>query len=138
MTILVADSRRLLLVDDEESVRFSMAEYFSAIGYTVDTAASLDAALSLMRDATRCASPYRAVVADLRLDGSHDDSGLRLLEAVRRESPDTLRLLLTAYGRPEIEAALRQVDAVLLHKPVRLRDLATMLDPSRTRGASNT
>ena len=39
---------RLLVVDDEESICFSMSEYFSLQGYKVDTASELEEAEKLL------------------------------------------------------------------------------------------
>ena len=41
---------RLLVVDDEESICFSMSEYFSLHGYRVDTAQEFDEAEKLVED----------------------------------------------------------------------------------------
>ncbi len=49
---------RLLVVDDEESICFSMSEYFALHGYKVDTARELDEAEKLIETAlwSRCVS----------------------------------------------------------------------------------
>ena len=39
---------RLLIVDDEESICFSMSEYFSLQGYKVDTASEIEEAEKLL------------------------------------------------------------------------------------------
>jgi len=53
---------RLLVVDDEESICFSMSEYFALQGYRVDTARELEEAEKLIE-----ATEYKVVIQDLRL-----------------------------------------------------------------------
>src|SRR4030095_6105475 len=53
---------RLLVVDDEESICFSMSEYFSLHGYRVDTAREMEEAEKLIE-----ATEYKVVIQDLRL-----------------------------------------------------------------------
>ena len=53
---------RLLVVDDEESICFSMSEYFSLHGYKVDTACEMEEAEKLIE-----ATEYKVVIQDLRL-----------------------------------------------------------------------
>ena len=53
---------RLLIIDDEESICFSMSEYFSLHGYRVDAAQELDEAEKLIGS-----REYKVVIQDLRL-----------------------------------------------------------------------
>jgi hypothetical protein len=56
-------SPRLLVVDDEESICFSMSEYFSLQGYKVDTANEIDEGGEVKLNATPL---RRVVIQDLR------------------------------------------------------------------------
>ena len=51
-----AKSRTLLVVDDEESICFSMREYFSQHGFKVDTASEIEEAEGLIN-----ATDYRVI-----------------------------------------------------------------------------
>jgi DNA-binding response OmpR family regulator len=110
----------LLIVDDEDAILFAMREYFMIRGYRVDCARGLDETATLLSR-----HPYSAVIADLRLGGSHGTEGLEIVDQVRARSRGTRVILLTAYGSPEIEreARRRGVDA-FLHKPRPLPELA--------------
>ena len=50
---------RLLIVDDEESICFSMSEYFSLHGFKVDTARETEEAEKLIES-----TEYRVIIQD--------------------------------------------------------------------------
>ena len=115
--------RRLLIVDDEDTILFAMREYFSLHGFVVDCARQGRTALALLEK-----NRYAVVIADLCLRGSQDTEGLVVADEVRERWPSTFVILLTAYGSPqiEVEALARGVDAVL-HKPHPLSDIARLV-----------
>jgi DNA-binding NtrC family response regulator len=116
-------AQRLLIVDDEALITFSMRRYFMAQGFEVDCAAELEEAEKLVE-----AACYDAVIADLRLSGLGSTEGLELIAFVRAKCPGTRAILLTSYGSPEVEAAARDrgAHAVIL-KPKPLPDLAQVV-----------
>ena len=115
--------RKLLVVDDEESILFAMSEYFKLCGCEVDTASELEEAEALIAHTN-----YSAVIADLRLTGSYGTEGLQIISEVRQHCPRTRIILLTAYGSHEIdaEARMRGVD-VILRKPKPLAEIAQIV-----------
>jgi CheY-like chemotaxis protein len=114
---------RLLIADDEAAILFAMKEYFEALGYGVDCAEGEERALALARG-----GGYDLVIADLRLCAARPHGGLEVAAAVKRRSPRTRTVILTAYGSPEVEEQARQagVDA-FLHKRDRLGDVAAVV-----------
>lgn len=114
---------RILVMDDEEPIRFAMKEYFETFGYRVDCARELEEAEALLTHIT-----YAVVIADLRLTGIYGAEGLGLVALVREQRPQTRIVLLTAYGSPEVEAEARRlgVDS-FLRKPKPLPDLAQIV-----------
>jgi len=84
---------RLLVVDDEKS----MGEFLSILlrreGYQVEVVENGAAALAQLDR-----GGWDLVLSDIRLP---DLSGVQLLERVRRDSPDTPVILLTAYASTE-------------------------------------
>jgi CheY-like chemotaxis protein len=113
----------MLVVDDEESIGFSVRRYFMKRGFEVDCARELGEAEALL-DGSR----YDILIADLRLTGVHEAEGLELTGYARERCPWIRTILLTAYGSPELEAEAksRGVDAVL-RKPKSLPDLAQVV-----------
>src|SRR5215203_2095192 len=89
---------RLLVVDDEEAICFSMSEYFSLQGYKVDTASELEEAEKLLG-----ATNYRVVIQDLRLTMTNYHDGLDMIKLIKQHNPQARIVVLTAYGSPEVE-----------------------------------
>jgi two-component system, response regulator RegA len=82
--------RRLLIVDDDEDFRTSMALEFTDRGYQVHAAAD-------SREALGVAALHRPQFAaiDLRLGG---ERGLELLQELIARLPDLVAVVLTGYG----------------------------------------
>ena len=81
---------RILVVDDEETIRMALGELLRSEGHAVREATEGGEALAALEGA-----PADLVLADLRMPGM---DGMRLLEAVRSGFPDTLVVLITAQG----------------------------------------
>lgn len=128
----------ILIVDDDASIRFAMADYFSAKGYRADSVESREQAESRLAN-----RHYAIVLTDLRLSPFDDAAeGLELVRLVaQRYSSSTACIVLTAYGSPDSEAAARRYGArAFLHKPRPMAELldivATLLPPDRPYGAN--
>jgi len=110
--------KRILIVDDEESVAFFLAENLAEQGpdYQVETASSGEEALAKIT-----AQPFDLVVTDLRMPGIN---GLELIERARIHSPRTRLILMTGYGNPRVEAASYRLGACrYLAKPFPIQAL---------------
>src|SRR5262249_40578886 len=99
---LVFDGR-LLVVDDEESLRITTAAILEKEGYTVDTASSGDEAIALMDQ-----TDYDLVLTDLHMEGG---DGLSVLNQIRRHSPLTISVVLTGFASVESAIAALQEGA---------------------------
>lgn len=82
--------KRVLVVDDEEIVRYSLKNILTTNGFDVDDAPSAEEALKRLYDRS-----YHLVLTDLMLEGM---GGLDLLENVKVISPRTLVIVITGYG----------------------------------------
>ncbi|HKR10542.1 MAG TPA: response regulator [Pyrinomonadaceae bacterium] len=94
---------RLLVVDDEESLRITTAAILEKEGYTVDTAASGDEAIALLDQ-----TDYDLVLTDLHMEGG---DGLSVLNQIRRHSPLTISVVLTGFASVESAIAALQEGA---------------------------
>jgi ActR/RegA family two-component response regulator len=97
---------RALIVEDDQSWQQILTEILTDTGLTVDVAENLETAVARLR-----ATHYRLAVVDLALDRSdhHNQDGLRVLDAARRDNPGCEPVLLTGFATPEIiESALTQ------------------------------
>jgi two-component system, NtrC family, response regulator AtoC len=103
----------ILIVDDDNSVRESLAEYFTLLG--MDAIGAATAADARTAVATRLPD---VVVLDLRLP---DVTGLGLLEQLRVDDPDAAIIVLTGHADVRTAVSVMQVGAIdVLEKPVNL------------------
>lgn len=110
---------RVLVVDDEALIRWSVAETLADLGLEVEQAVDAMSALAAIEDTERC---FDVIVLDLRLPDMDD---LTLLSTIRRRLPTTAVVLMTAFGTPEIVAEARALGvAEILGKPFELRELS--------------
>jgi DNA-binding NtrC family response regulator len=114
---------RLLVVDDEESICFSMSEYFEHHGYKVDTARDMEEAEKLIEGTN-----YKVVIQDLRLGINRNPDGFEIIKLVHRSHPETRIIVLTAYGSTDMEDEARQCGAdAFLRKPKPLSQVAQVV-----------
>lgn len=102
---------RVLVVDDEKSIRLSVQEFLRDAGYEADAAEDSRSALALLADGN-----YDVVISDIVLPGV---SGVTLLKAIRDASPDVQVIMMT--GEPTVETAadaVRSGASDYLAKPV--------------------
>jgi two-component system response regulator PilR (NtrC family) len=108
--------KTILLVEDEQVLRESLAELLSEEGYEVLQAADGRAAQALA-----LARPVDLVLSDVRMP---EMDGLTLLGHLRQIAPATPVMMLTAYGTVESAvAAMRGGAADYLLKPVQFEDV---------------
>ena len=107
---------RLLLVDDEESVRTTMACLLRAVGHEVVDVGSGAEALTRLAEA-----PVDLVITDL---GMPEMTGWEVAQRVKAAQPHLPVILLTGWGQQATSSAPGQecVDRVLA-KPIRLEEL---------------
>ncbi len=108
--------KRILVVDDEATIRDSLVEFLVADGYEVDAEAAGEAALA------RChGQDYDLLITDLRLPGV---SGLEVLQALRNQGQATPVILMTAYGDVDTAVgAMRSGAYDFIQKPFKLGDI---------------
>jgi YesN/AraC family two-component response regulator len=83
-------AKRILVVDDEEIVRYSLKNILTANGFEVEDVGSAEDALKVLYDKS-----FHLVLTDLVLEGM---GGLELLENIKVISPRTLVIVITGYG----------------------------------------
>ena len=102
---------RVLLVEDEFLIRWSIAEVLEHAGHQVVQTA--DAAETLQ--ALSSGPPPDVVLLDLRLPDARD---FTLLERIRKIAPSAVVVMMTAHGTPEITAeAIRLGARRVMNKP---------------------
>ena len=115
---------RILIVDDEESICFSMSEYFSLHGFKVDTAREVEEAEKLLE-----AQDYKVIIQDLRLGATRNSEGLDIIKLVRDQRLQAKIIVLTAYGSAEVEDEAKRCGAdAFLRKPKPLSQVAQVVE----------
>ena len=115
-------SARILVCDDEASLREMLQILLRREGYRVDVVDGVHAA----RDQLGSADPYDVVITDLVMP---DGTGMEVLDAVRARSADTQVLMITAYATTEQAVeAMRRGAYDYVQKPFRNHELLATLE----------
>jgi len=96
-----ASPSKVLVVDDEKSIRRSVCEFLREAGYRVAMAGDTQGARDLLEQ-----GDFDVVVSDIVLPGA---SGVELLKTIRAASPDVQVIMMT--GKPTVETASDAVRA---------------------------
>lgn len=112
----MGESARILVVDDDESIRKTIAAILEEKGYIVDTAENGKEAIEKSN-----ANFYNLALIDIRLP---DMEGTKLLTEMKETSPKMIKIIVTGY--PSLQNAIttvnRGADGYLL-KPVNIDSL---------------
>jgi DNA-binding response OmpR family regulator len=115
---------RILVIDDDDNIRKVLALNLRQLGYSVDTAANGEEAISKSN-----VNFYNLAIIDVRLP---DIEGTKLLTLLKETTPKMMKIILTGYPVLEntLDAINRGVDGYLT-KPVSteklLRKVAELL-----------
>ena len=112
----MTDPVRILIVDDDESVRKTFSIILEANGYVVDTAESGKEAIEKSNKAF-----YNVALIDIRLP---DMEGTKLLTAMKDTMPKMVKIIVTGYPalKNAVEAVNNGANAYVL-KPPNMKDL---------------
>jgi len=103
---------KILVVDDEDSIRYTFKIFLSEVGYAVTGASSYSEAVSLMQK-----NGFDLIYVDIVMDGK---TGIDLLRTARKTWPSVPVIIIT--GAPSLETAaesLRQGALDYIVKPIR-------------------
>lgn len=81
---------KVLVVDDEGAIRYSVSKTLQRVGYQVDEAQSGEEALEMIGK-----REYEVILTDIRMPGI---SGVELLKKIKDASPDGIVILMTGYA----------------------------------------
>jgi len=113
---------RILVVDDELLIRWSLSEALTAAGYAVVEGRDAAEARQAIRDQDHKPD---LVVLDYRLRYSND---LGLLTTIRHEAPTVPVILMTAYGTAEVVKGALDLGAYrVVSKPFEVHDMASLV-----------
>ncbi|MGH7488393.1 MAG: response regulator [bacterium] len=122
---------RVLVVDDEPLISWALAETLGDHGNIVIEAGTGAAAVRALSEAME---PIDVVLLDYKLPDVHD---LSLLSTVRRLSPSSRVIVMSAYATPEIaREALAQGAARVVNKPIDMHDVPALVHEATRSRAS--
>lgn len=111
---------RILIVDDELSMREFLTILLEREGYRVEQADTAEAALSLLLD-----EEFDLVISDICMPGL---SGLVLLEKIKQMNPDTAVLMITAFSTAEQAVEAMKLGAYdYLAKPFKVEEIKVLV-----------
>jgi DNA-binding NtrC family response regulator len=117
---LTAPTARILVVDDEPAVRTALRVNLAKAGYDVQVTSSAE-------EATEAAQgrEFDVVLTDVKMPG---ESGLALLESIKRIQPETRVILMTGHGSVEdAVTAMRSGASDYIIKPIKKNELLVII-----------
>ena len=112
---------RVLVVDDEPLIRWSLSEVLTESGHFVTEVADGASAVRALTDD----GPFDVVLLDCRLPDSND---LNLLLTIRRQAPQSAVIMMTAYGTAEMTSGALALGAYrVVPKPFEVHDLVALV-----------
>lgn len=118
--------RSILIVDDDESLRFLLADELRAQGYDVSGAGDGDEAIESVRERVKSGGRFTAVLLDISMPRV---GGFEVLKFVKANSPETRVIMVTAYADVENAiTALRLGASEIIAKPYDLAELFATID----------
>jgi two-component system response regulator RegA len=123
--MVTGEDTSLLIVEDDKPFLTRLARAMEARGFSVDTAESVEEAVSKAR-----ANPPAYAVVDMRLG---DGNGLDVVAAIREKRDDARAIILTGYGNIATAVTAVKLGAIdYLSKPADADDIFAAL--TRTTG----
>jgi len=109
-------SKSILVVDDEPGMRAALLETLTRAGYSVSTANDGKEAVEEVKR-----SPFGLVLVDMKMPGMN---GMGVLREVKKRSPETHVVIITAYGTvPSAVEAMKEGAVDYLLKPFSSDDI---------------
>lgn len=114
---------KVLIVDDDPNVQYTLREALRANGFEPTCAANAPTALGRLRD-----EPFDAVLLDVMLEPEGGMDGMEALGAILRIDANMPVVLMTAYGSRELALRAIQRGAFdFFEKPFQIEELAVVV-----------
>ena len=107
---------RVLIVEDEQLIRWSLRQRFNSEGYVADEAGTAKKGMQLFSENT-----YDLVMLDYKLP---DMTGIEVLRKIRERDRDVVVVIMTAYGNVETAVEAMKLGAFdFVSKPFQVDEL---------------
>jgi DNA-binding NtrC family response regulator len=112
---------RILVVDDEEFMLYSLSKLLGVMGFETVTAGNGEAALKVLES-----EAIDLVITDVNMPGM---SGIELLKKIKRNNSEMPVIIITGFGIEKAQAMAKENKADgFLPKPFRMNDIRGMID----------
>lgn len=117
---------RILVMDDEPTIRTSTLLALRRLGCSVSVAAEGRAAIALHRAAREAGNPFDLVLLDLKVPGGL--GGVATFQQMKSEDPSLQAILMSGYGQELADDGIRDLGfAAVISKPFDVPTLRTAL-----------
>lgn len=99
---------KILIVDNEIGTRNALEASLTRCGHQVSAAAAGGPALEIITTSIAQGNPVSLVVTDLRMPGM---TGLELISAAKKVSPDLAFILMSAYGSDDVRKEIATLNS---------------------------
>ena len=111
---------RILLAEDDESMRLFLARALERVGYSVVAVDRGSAAVPLLENET-----FDLLLTDIVMP---EMDGIELAQRAAELAPDTRVMFITGFAAVALKAGRRSPEAKILSKPFHLKDLVMEVD----------
>jgi len=119
--VAIKQKKRILVVEDDEGMRFLLRDFFEEEGFEVETAEDGSKVVSKLIQKF-----FDLVITDIRMPGL---SGLEILSTLKQIQPGITVVVITAFGSKDVRnrTLARGADAYL-EKPIQLEKLKSLVN----------
>ncbi len=111
---------KILVVDDDKLIRWSLKEIFSQEGYAVDAVATAKDALKQAKNI-----PYELIFSDLEIN---DENGIEMLRKARALQPEAIIIIISALTKQQIEPKLGSLSIFsIIEKPFKSEQIRSVV-----------
>jgi PAS domain S-box-containing protein len=126
-TLIHQGSGRILIMDDEESIRETVGDMITMMGYHVDYAMNGQNALAMIDEAAKTGKPYTAVIMDLTIPGAM--GGKETVAQLRKTEENLIVFVSSGYSEDPVMAyPARYGFNDKIKKPFRKSELADLFN----------
>ena len=117
-------SDKILVIDDEESIRKSFTLALEESAYRVDTAESGEVGIEMERE-----NDYSLIFLDLKMPGLN---GVQTLKQIRKQNREVPVYIVTAFHREYLDelraASANGIEFDLIQKPIGSSEITTVVE----------
>ncbi len=113
----MADTKKILVVDDEAIMRDLLTDFFEMMDYGVMSAKDGSVAMEIITESQP--GEYSLIITDINMPKM---GGIELFKSVKSKNPDMPIILMTGYGIEKVRQDVEKADGFLA-KPFELDDL---------------